>query len=117
MFFLRIAMFKLGELVSIKKTDGIIIKASVYKISSAYVDVQWFENGQLVGKKVYFQEIIEQSDCWVRVRYCVSLYWSQTLLGIIMFSILAIFLGGVIHNYNTSIRVRFYYCRLFMPTI
>ena len=102
-------MFNLGELVSIRKTDGAIIKASVYKISSTYVDVQWFENGQLVGKKVYLEEIIDQRVSQNSVRYGYSQYWSQLLLGIFIFSILTIFLTGVIQNYNSSKRVSYYY--------
>ena len=106
---ISMTMFNLGDFVSIKKTDGTIIEASVFKTSSSHVYVQWLENGQLVGKKVYLEDIIQQKARQNSVCEFFMHNHSQILLGLFILSIFVIFLAGVFHNFNSSKRVRFLY--------
>ena len=76
-----------------EKQMGPLLKQLFTKYST-YVDVQWFENGRLVGKKVYLEELIEQRTRQNSFRHFVIIYWSQILLGVLIFSIQAIFLWG-----------------------
>ena len=93
-------MYQIGDVVQIRRTQGLTIKATIFKINETAIEVKWHENGQLVGKKVYFKDIIKQNvrNNHINRNLCMSLF---------VFIILIIFFTGVIHNFNKSNRVFF----------
>ena len=51
-------IFKIGDVVQIKRTSGNLTSATIFKISENDLEVTWLENHRKIGKKIYKNEVI-----------------------------------------------------------
>ena len=94
-------IFKIGDVVQIKRTSGNLTSATIFKISENDLEVTWLENHRKIGKKIYKNEVISNISQLRTSRSKTTIFF---ILGII---ILVIFAFGVSDTYYSSIEVKF----------